>query len=258
MCFFWDPREADIVIAQGSEAGGHVRDLVSPLVLVPQVAQAVSVPVIASGGFASGASLVAALALGAQGIHCGTAFLAARESFAHDYHKERLVAERTEDTVYTDIFGINWPLHLLVRVIANSAVNDGGRISLDHRPHENAKEIIGENEDQPIYLWSTDSPLRSTTGDIESMALFGDQVVGEIDRVEGVAEVISRMVQETTSTLRGLGRPPPDRRETAAMLPKQSGRGAELVILDGLEHSILREMPEWAATAVQDLFARHA
>src|SRR3546814_10546610 len=63
---------ADVVIAQGFEAGGHVRGIVSSLVLVPQVVRAVSLPVVASGGFASGEGLVAAVALGAQGIHCGT------------------------------------------------------------------------------------------------------------------------------------------------------------------------------------------
>src|SRR3546814_15637915 len=63
---------------------------------------------------------VAALALGAQGIHCGTAFLATEESFAHDYHKARVVGAQTEDTVHTDAFAINWPPASPVRVIANS------------------------------------------------------------------------------------------------------------------------------------------
>ena len=70
---------ADVLIAQGVEAGGHVHGTASALVLVEQVVRAVKLPVIASGGFATGASLVAALALGAQGIHCGTAFLATTE-----------------------------------------------------------------------------------------------------------------------------------------------------------------------------------
>lgn len=67
---------ADIVIAQGFEAGGHVHGDVTSLVLLPQLVQAVDVPGVAAGGFASGESLVAAWALGAAGIHCGTAFLA--------------------------------------------------------------------------------------------------------------------------------------------------------------------------------------
>lgn len=125
LCFFWDVRAdaiarakaagcrvlyqvgsvddavaaeqagADAIIAQGFEAGGHVRGIVSSLVLVPQIVEAVSVPVIASGGFASGESLIAALALGAQGIHCGTAFLATEESFAHALHKDRVAQAKS-------------------------------------------------------------------------------------------------------------------------------------------------------------------
>src|SRR3546814_18563137 len=86
------------LIAQGVEAGGHVRGSTGSLVLLPQVAAAVDVPVVASGGFATGEGLVAALALGAQGIHCGTAFLATEESFAHDYHKARVVGAQTESS----------------------------------------------------------------------------------------------------------------------------------------------------------------
>ena len=67
------------MICQGVEAGGHVHGTVTSLVLLPQMARMLSVPVIGSGGFGSGAGLVAALALGAQGIHCGTAFLRDRE-----------------------------------------------------------------------------------------------------------------------------------------------------------------------------------
>ena len=57
---------------------------------------------IASGGFASGESLIAAFALGAQAIHCGTAFLATEKSFAHTYHKDRVTRATSENTVYTD------------------------------------------------------------------------------------------------------------------------------------------------------------
>jgi nitronate monooxygenase len=110
---------ADAIIAQGFEAGGQLRGTVSSLVLLPQVVRAVSIPVIACGGFASGESLIAALALGAQGIHCGTAFLVTEESFAHAYHKERVVRAKSEDTVYTDAFAINWPPDSPVRVVAN-------------------------------------------------------------------------------------------------------------------------------------------
>jgi len=116
----------DAIIAQGFEAGGHVHGTVSSLVLLPQVVRAVSIPVIASGGFGSGESLVAALALGAQAIHCGTVFLATEQSFAHAYHKDCVVQAKSEDTVYTDAFALNWPPDSPVRVIGNSLTNELG------------------------------------------------------------------------------------------------------------------------------------
>ena len=235
MCFFWDVRDdvveraraagckvlyqvgsvsdalaaeaagADIIIAQGTEAGGHVRGVVSSLVLVPQVSKAVSIPVIASGGFASGQSLVAALALGAQGIHCGTAFLATRESFAHDYHRQRIIDADTQDTVYTDLYAINWPVHSPVRVIGNSVTAGLGPISLGHDPYARPRTVVGHDDGRPIYRFSTDSPLRTTTGEFEEMALFAGQVVGEIDESWGAGELVSRIVSEASMTLRDLG-----------------------------------------------------
>jgi nitronate monooxygenase len=191
----------DAVIAQGFEGGGHVRGTVSSLVLLPQVVDAVSIPVVASGGFASGDALVAALALGAQGVHCGTAFLATAESFAHGYHKDRVVSARSEDTLYTDAFAINWPPDSPVRVIANSVTADLDGRFLGHRPDEVPREEIAREDDRPIYLFSTDSPLRNTRGALERLALFAGQVAGAIERISSAEEVISSMVMEAESRL---------------------------------------------------------
>lgn len=196
---------ADIIIAQGVEAGGHVHGVVSSLVLLPQVVDAVSVPVVASGGFASGRSLVAALALGAQGIHCGTAFLATAESFAHDYHKTRVVAARSDDTVYTDAFAINWPPHAPVRVIVNSLVDELDGNLLGHLPDGIAREAIASEEGKPILRYSTDSPLRTTEGELEQLALFAGQVAGAIDSVPSAGERIRGIVAEAEATLARLG-----------------------------------------------------
>jgi nitronate monooxygenase len=140
---------ADAVIAQGFEAGGHVRGILSSLVLLPQVVRAVSIPVVASGGFASGESLIAALALGAQGIHCGTAFLATEESFAHAYHKDRVARAKSEDTIYTDAFAINWSPNSPVRVIANSLTDKLGQRLLGHDPEDILREAIAEEGGPP-------------------------------------------------------------------------------------------------------------
>jgi nitronate monooxygenase len=192
---------ADLIIAQGNEAGGHVHGSVSSLVLLPQVVQAVGVPVIASGGFASGASLIAALALGAHGIHCGTAFLATRESFAHDYHKRRIIQARSEDTVYTDAFAINWPAHSPVRVLANSSVAAlGGRL-LGHDPAQLPRQAIADEAGRPLYRYSTDSPLRTTGGELEPLALFAGQAAGGIDTIPGAAERIEQIIAGALATL---------------------------------------------------------
>jgi nitronate monooxygenase len=197
----------DAIIAQGFEAGGHVHGTVSSLVLLPQVVRALSVPVIASGGFGSGESLVAALALGAQAIHCGTAFLATEQSFAHPYHKDRVVQAKSEDTVYTDAFALNWPPDSPVRVIANSLTDELGQRLLGHDPADIFREAIADEDGRPIYKFSTDSPLRTTTGDLECLALFAGQVVGEIETIPSAGARISEMVTAARASLSRLGVP---------------------------------------------------
>jgi nitronate monooxygenase len=170
---------ATVLIAQGAEAGGHVRGRESVFTLVRKVVARAGVPVLAAGGIADGKGLAKALSLGAQGAIVGTAFMATHESFAHDYHKKRLVSAGADDTVLTDRFHINWPRGAMVRVIGNSVTRgEAGD------PFSGAKKIIGEEEGRPIYLFSTDSPLRSMTGDFEAMALYAGE------SVERIADVI--------------------------------------------------------------------
>jgi nitronate monooxygenase len=197
---------ADAVIAQGFEAGGHVRGTVSSLVLLPAVARAVGIPAVGSGGFTSGAGLVAALALGAQGIHCGTAFLATDESFAHDLHKQRVVAAGAEDTLHTDAFAINWPPHSPVRVLASEATAGLGTRPYGHHPDRLPRHAVAEEEGRPIYAFSTDSPLRSMTGDLARLALFAGQSAGAVARIEPAAAVVERVVAEAVEALAGIQR----------------------------------------------------
>ena len=197
---------SDAVIAQGFEAGGHVRGAVSSLVLLPQVVRAVSIPVIASGGFASGESLVAALALGAQGIHCGTAFLATEESFAHAYHKDRVVRAKSADTVYTDAFALNWPPDSPVRVIANRLTHELGQFLLGHRPENIPRETVADEDGRPIYKFSTDSPLRTTTGNLECLALFAGQIAGAVETIPSAGARVGEIVSAARATLERLQR----------------------------------------------------
>lgn len=191
----------DVLIVQGVEAGGHVHGTASALVLVEQVVRAVRVPVIASGGFATGASLIAALALGAQGIHCGTAFLATRESFAHDDHKARVLKARAEDTVYTDAYALNWPPNSPVRVIRNSVIDALGANLMGHHPDDLPREVIGADAGRALMKFSTDSPLRTTTGNLEAMAAFAGQSAGLIDTLPSAAGRIAEIVSQAHAAL---------------------------------------------------------
>jgi nitronate monooxygenase len=192
---------ADVIICQGVEAGGHVHGTVSSLALLPQVAAAVQVPVLASGGFGTGGGLVAAFALGAQGIHCGTAFLATHESFAHDFHKQRIVGATSEQTVHSDVFAINWPPRSPVRTLQNS-VTEAYRDNLwGHGPDDFPREVIGHEGERPIYKFSTDSPLRNMTGDFEAMAPFAGQSCGLIEDICPAGDRLRRIVWEAETIL---------------------------------------------------------
>src|SRR5580704_4904490 len=101
----------DIVVAQGWEAGGHVRGTVATMALVPAVVDAVSpAPVVAAGGIADGRGLAAALALGAAGAWIGTRFLLSEEAAIHPRYREHLQRANENDTVYLDnLFDGRWP-----------------------------------------------------------------------------------------------------------------------------------------------------
>lgn len=187
---------ADALIAQGVEAGGHVRGDQPLHALLGALVPAVSVPVLAAGGLADGADVATVLALGAQGAVFGTALIATKESFAHDFHKQRLVTASAADTLLTEDFHINWPPGARVRVLANS-VTRGERGD----PYAGTRTVIGEEEGRPIYLFSTDSPLRSMSGDFEAMALYAGTGVGRIDTIVAAGERLARIVAEAEALL---------------------------------------------------------
>lgn len=187
---------AQVVVAQGVEAGGHVRGRTPLLELLPAVLEAVTVPVLAAGGIVDGAQLAQLMTMGAQGAVLGTAFMATRESYAHDYHKARLLAARAGDTVHTEAFHINWPRGAPVRVLANS-VTRGERGD----PFNSAPTVIGDEDGRPIHLFSTDSPLRNMRGDFEAMALYAGQGVGALVDLPPAAERLQRVVDTARDIL---------------------------------------------------------
>ncbi|MEI4264053.1 NAD(P)H-dependent flavin oxidoreductase [Roseovarius sp. D0-M9] len=192
---------ADVLIAQGIEAGGHVHGRIGVFALAAEILAGTRLPVVVSGGIVEGRGLAAALAMGSAGVHCGTAFLATAESFAHDAHKRRLVAAHAADTVLTDIFVLNWPRGAAVRVLANSVTKALGDRLLGHDPDALSRESIAWDDDVARLRFSTDSPLRTTTGDLEAMALYAGQGVGQITDVVPAGDRVRRMADEAAALL---------------------------------------------------------
>lgn len=195
---------ADVVIVQGVESGGHVRGRLPLSVLLPRVVDTLTIPIAASGGIADGRGLAAALALGAHGVHCGTVFLASPESYAHDYHKQRIVAAKPGETVHTDLFAINWPPSSPVRVLKNSVTAAAGEKLWGYHPDQLPREVIGYDAGRPLYKYGTDSPLRSTTGDFEQMSLYAGESAAHVTGIHPAATIIHAMMRDAIGAIRGV------------------------------------------------------
>ncbi|QEI11798.1 NAD(P)H-dependent flavin oxidoreductase [Cellvibrio japonicus] len=182
---------ADMLIVQGIEAGGHVRGETALFGLLPEICALSAVPVIASGGITTGEALVAALALGAQGISCGTLFLTTTESNAHDFHKEKIISATASDTTLCYDFQRNWPIRAAVRVLKNSITE-----TATHHYKATPEVPIGTQDGAPIYSFSTDSPLTGAVGDLASMALYCGQGCGSVKHIKSAAATITDLMQQ--------------------------------------------------------------
>lgn len=174
---------ADAVMVVGQEGGGHLgRDDVGTMVLIPQVADAVSIPVIASGGIGDGRGWMAAHALGAEGIEMGTRFIATKECVhASDAYKKALVNSTESETVV-----IKRSIGAPARTLHNSWTDRILEIERDNPSYEALREYIsGEANKKFIY-----------DGNIEEGFGWAGQVTGLIKDVPSVRELMDRMVQE--------------------------------------------------------------
>jgi nitronate monooxygenase len=187
---------AQMIVIQSIHAGGHVRGRADWRDVLPEVTSQCDVPVIASGAIADGAGLAEAMSLGADGAMIGTAFLATEESFAHAYHKKRIVESRGGDTVYTDAFHINWPAGAPVRVLANSVT----RGEWGH-PYQEPQVEIGLDDGRPIFVFSTDSPLKTTTGELEAMAIYAGEGAAKVKQIVPAAERLAAIVDQASRLL---------------------------------------------------------
>jgi NAD(P)H-dependent flavin oxidoreductase YrpB (nitropropane dioxygenase family) len=189
----------DFIVAQGIEAGGHVRGRIGLLALLSEVLDAVPVPVLAAGGIGTGRAMAAALAAGADGVRVGTRFLAAEEEGAHPTYVNALIAATAEDTVYTEAFSGMWPNapHRVLRSALEAA-------------KAAQSEIIGEwvnehtGERYPVHRFDAVAPLPPfiVTGAIEAMCLYAGESVDGVKKLQPATEIVQELAGEAEQLLR--------------------------------------------------------
>lgn len=199
----------DVIVAQGWEAGGHVKGTVATMALIPSVVDAVgSVPVVAAGGIADGRGLAAALALGASGVWVGTRFLASHEIAIHPYFRERLFKASENDTVHLEnLFHINWP-NAAHRTLRNKTVNDweaAGRPEPGKRPGEGDVVAISKSVGE-IFRYHCCTPAADVEGDIEAMSMWCGQGVGLVRKLQSAGEIVNEINDQASSILKRLSR----------------------------------------------------
>jgi enoyl-[acyl-carrier protein] reductase II len=178
---------ADAVVAEGTEAGGHIGELTT-MVLVPQVVDAISIPVVAAGGIADGRGVVAAFALGAEGVQVGTRFVCAVESPAHDAYK-RMIIEATDRSTVVTGRTTGHP----VRCIKNK---------LTKRFEE--MEAAGVSLEELEALGAGKLRAAVINGDVEWGSVMAGQSAGLVKKVQPAAEIIKELFSDAERVLRGL------------------------------------------------------
>lgn len=198
----------DVIVAQGWEAGGHVRGTVANMALIPRVVDEVApLPVVAAGAISDGRGLAAALALGAQAAWIGTRFLAAEETFNHPDYRARLLKAEASDTYYTTLYDVGWP-DAPHRVLRNSTVEaweKAGRPTTGNRPGE-GDEIVQADAAEKFVRYEPVAARRSFRGDIEAMPLWAGQGVGLVNRTQPAGEIVREIVAEAEAVIAGLAR----------------------------------------------------
>ena len=180
----------DAVSVDGFECGGHPgEDDVPNMILLPRAADELSIPFVASGGMADGRSLVAALALGADGMNMGTRFIATREAPVHDKVKHAIIAASELDTRL-----IMRPLRNSERVLQNTAVDRLLEKERTLGPNLRFEDIVGEVAG--VY------PRVMQDGDLDAGAWSCGMVVGLIDDIPTCRELIDRIMAEAQSIIR--------------------------------------------------------
>ena len=175
---------ADGIIAEGTESGGHVGE-VTTIVIVPQVVDAVSIPVIAAGGIGDGRGLAAAIVLGAEGVQMGTRFLVSAEAPVHDNFKEAVMKANERATIVTGR-SIGAP----VRTLANKMSKQFALYEHEGRLREEFETLAVGGLRRAVY-----------DGDTETGSLMAGQISGLVTEVKPVRTIIAEMVKTARNLL---------------------------------------------------------
>ncbi len=170
---------ADALVAEGMEAGGHIGEITT-MALVPQVAQAVSIPVIAAGGIGGGKQFLSAFALGAEGVQVGTKFLVADECNVHDNYKEAIIKAKDRSTVATG----NYTGHP-VRVIENKLAKEMLELEKHGAPVEELEK-----------LGTGKLRLAAVEGDVKEGSVMAGQVASMVTKRESVKDIIEGLMRD--------------------------------------------------------------
>lgn len=176
---------ADAVIAEGGESGGHIGEL-NTMALVPQVVQAVRIPVLAAGGIASGRQLAAALLLGAEGVQVGTRFLTVDECTVHENYKRKVLKAKDSDTIVTG------------RIAGHPVRGLKNKFAREARSAE-LKEALDGAEQELRHAGS----LRRAAidGDLETGSFMAGEVAGMVHERGSAAEVVQGLMAEAETIL---------------------------------------------------------
>ncbi|GHD57756.1 2-nitropropane dioxygenase [Thalassobaculum fulvum] len=184
---------ADVIIAQGRDAGGHAASVRGTFGLVPAVVDAVApIPVVAAGAVADGRGLAAALMLGAEGVLMGTRFAASAESDWHDALKQGAVAAAADDTLQTRVFdvvrGVAWPTHFPGRAVRND---------FSARWHGREDELAARRAEVNAGYDAT------AAGDLSTRVLWAGEGVDLVSDVPSARDIVARTVAEAERAMAG-------------------------------------------------------
>ena len=196
----------DGIIAQGVQAGGHVRGRTSIWELLPDCVAAVApVPVLASGGIGDGASIARALSLGAQGVSLGTTFLAAEEADIHPTYRQRVLGAIASDTVLTDdLFDVGFPdaPHRTLRSTTFEQWDRAGRPASGQRPDEQIPiGRLGAPTHAEVARYAPFMATSTFDGDVEAAPLWAGESVDSVNVPQPAATIVERLARETDAAL---------------------------------------------------------